>query len=290
MQENNLPNCFVIMPFSSTTSEHSEVYWTNLYKNFLKPAIEQTGLYTVHRSKARTGDILRQIIRDLVFSPLVVADLTDGNPNVYWELGIRQSFRHGTITIAQEGTELPFDLSRKGTLFYFKSDKSRNEEFQKDFKEAINLVSDKDCPPDSEVLEAISGRGTFFEIIQRDEAIRRINGLIEEIKENKNFLDIMREALKKEIHVPLGYSALQYCSLELLLTQRFLDEEPGFYSDARRLYFLVLSTNIAITQYKDDWEKLSDFFRESAINDLINKLVNFSLLLDGVMRKITHAR
>ena len=96
--------------------------------------------------------------------------------------------------------------------------------------------------------------------------------------------------MKKQIHVPLGYSSLQFCFLELLLTQRFLDEDSKFYSDARRLYFLILSTNIAIKQYKDDWEKLTDFFKESAINDLINKLVNFNLLLKSILRKLEHGR
>ena len=74
MLGSNRLDCFVIMPFSSTKSEHTEDYWSNHYQNFLKPAIQQSGLYEVHRSKARTGDILRQIIRDLVFSTLAVAD------------------------------------------------------------------------------------------------------------------------------------------------------------------------------------------------------------------------
>jgi hypothetical protein len=42
------------------------------------------------------------MIHKLVFCDIIVADLADGNVNVYWELGIRQSFRHGTITIIDE--------------------------------------------------------------------------------------------------------------------------------------------------------------------------------------------
>jgi hypothetical protein len=283
-------DCFVIMPFSATIEGHSGDYWTEHFKNFLKPAIEQTGLYEVHRSKPMTGDILKQIIRDLVFSHLVVADLTDSNPNVYWELGVRQSFRHGTVTIAEIGTKLPFDLTRKGTLFYLPKDKSGNDDFLRDFQEAIDKVSNDPCPPDSEVLEAISGRGTFFEVIHRDEAIRRVKGIVEEIRENKNFLDIMKEALIKQVHVPLGYSSMQYCSLELLLTQRFLEEDAQLYSDARRLYFLILSTNSAISQYKDDWAKLTQFFSESGLRNLVDKLDNFNLTLEVILKKLENVR
>jgi hypothetical protein len=44
---------------------------------------------------------------------------TDLNANVIWELGVRQSFDHCTITISEDvGKHLPFDLGVKGTLYY----------------------------------------------------------------------------------------------------------------------------------------------------------------------------
>jgi len=76
--------CFVIMPFSKTTKDHTKSYWTEHFKSFLKPLIEEYPGLEAHRSKALRGDILRQIITDLVVSHVVVADLTDHNPNVYW--------------------------------------------------------------------------------------------------------------------------------------------------------------------------------------------------------------
>jgi len=106
--------CFVIMPFSETTEKHTENYWTEHFEDFLKPLIEECPQLEAYRSKPLHGDILKDIITKLIISPLVVADLTDLNPNVFWELGIRQSFKHGTITIAQEGTKLPFDTLFQG--------------------------------------------------------------------------------------------------------------------------------------------------------------------------------
>jgi hypothetical protein len=35
--------CFVIMPFSETTPEHTEDYWTRHFDTFLKPLIEGSG-------------------------------------------------------------------------------------------------------------------------------------------------------------------------------------------------------------------------------------------------------
>jgi hypothetical protein len=95
---------------------------------------------------------------------MVVADLTDANPNVYWELGVRQSFKHGTVTIAQHGTTLPFDIGAKGTLFYYPENHIEMAEFEKRFRTAIEDCLMRPDRPDSHVLETISGRGTLFEI------------------------------------------------------------------------------------------------------------------------------
>ncbi|MFX1558490.1 MAG: hypothetical protein ACFFC9_14650, partial [Promethearchaeota archaeon] len=76
--------CFVIMPFSKSSENHSEEYWTEHYNNFLKPLIEEVPGIEAHRVDALRGDILRQIITNLVVSHIVVAELTDHNPNVFW--------------------------------------------------------------------------------------------------------------------------------------------------------------------------------------------------------------
>jgi hypothetical protein len=99
---------------------------------------------------------------------IVVADLTDANPNVYWELGVRQSFKHGTITIAEDGTVLPFDLGVKGSLSYFPNNHIKMRAFEKQFDEAITDCLNNPDIPDSHVLETISGRGTLYQILARD--------------------------------------------------------------------------------------------------------------------------
>ncbi len=186
--------CFVIMPFSKTTDEHTEDYWTEHYESFLKPLIEENPNREARRSKAMRGDILREIITDLVVSRVVVADLTDNNPNVYWELGVRQSFKHGTITIAEAGTKLPFDVGGKGTLFYYPKDHLKMGDFHKRFKEAIQDCLANPDRPDSHVLETLSGRRTLFEIFRRDEAIRRLDAVLSECNSN---LDVLKWVIKR---------------------------------------------------------------------------------------------
>ena len=234
--ETKRDTCFVIMPFSKTTEEHGEDYWTEHFETFLKPLIEETPNLEVRRSEALRGDILRQIITDLVTSHVVVADLTDNNNNVYWELGVRQSFKHGTITIAEEGTKLPFDIGVKGTLFYYPKNHLKMKGFIKQFKEAIQDCCSHPDRPDSHVLETISGRGTLFEILQRDEAIRRLDAVLSECSYNlrtlENVINIAQKNPKKTESCQIPTVHFRTMAIELLITNRYLDEKQEFFEAA----------------------------------------------------------
>lgn len=220
------------MPFSQTTAEHTEDYWTKHFEFFLKPLIGECPTLEAHRSKALRGDITRQIITGLVRCPVVVADLTDANPNVYWELGVRQSFMHGTITIAQEGTKLPFDISSKGTLFY-DSDHLDVDDFRKDFKNAIKDCLENPDRPDSHVLETISGRGTLYEIIRRDETLRRLDAVLSECSHNLKVLKAVIEQVQSNQDGPQNRQfttdRFRLWAAELLAASRYVDEDQSFY-------------------------------------------------------------
>ncbi|MCK4478002.1 hypothetical protein KAU88_05700 [Candidatus Bathyarchaeota archaeon] len=237
--------CFVIMPFSQTSKEHTEEYWTRHFKSFLKPLIEESREVKAYRSEPLRGDVLKQIITELVISPIVVADLTDRNPNVFWELGVRQSFKHGTITVAEIGTEIPFDMTVKGVLFYYPKNHIKNAEFSKRFKTAVGDCLSHPDTPDSHVLETISGRGTLYQILRRGEALRRVEGLIIETEWNESVINSLYEVIKEKGRIPTW--RLQSCSLELLMTHRYLEEDPIFYKFARKWYTWICTTNEQLT-------------------------------------------
>jgi len=76
--------CFVIMPFSVTHSCTTR-QWTNIYTNLFKKTVEEDELgYECRRSSATRGSIIKGIIGELDSSYVVLADLTDQNPNVFY--------------------------------------------------------------------------------------------------------------------------------------------------------------------------------------------------------------
>lgn len=227
--------CFVIMPFSKTSDYHTEEYWTKQFEDFVKPIIESHSL-TAYRSSPLRGDVLRQIITDLVTAPLVIADLTDANPNVYWELGVRQSFKHCTITIAENGTTLPFDLGIKGTLFYFPKNHLKMGGFRNKLSAAINDCLKNPAIPDSHVLETISGRGTLYQILMKDEAIRKLNAVLNEIKNNSSYLKYVEDTYKENSNrrkegkgVTYITFRLRVSTLDHLIVNRYIDAPDNFY-------------------------------------------------------------
>ena len=280
--------CFVIMPFSKTTDEHTQEYWTAHFESFLKPLIEENPKLEARRSQALRGDVLRQINPDLVISPVVVADLTDNNSNVYWELGVRQSFKHGTVTIAREGTELPFDLGAKGTLFYDPPNYLKMTNFRRLFKEAIEDCIVHSERPDSHVLEAISGRGTLFEIFRRDEAIRRLEAVVLECAANSTILEaaVARAQYNQQNPTkPRTFTTLRFetSATELLITTRYVDEDPDFYLDAKQYSLAIMSINHYLNRWEDHQKDTEKWLLEKANP-------NTAPLIQGFRKKAIAAR
>ena len=110
---------YVIMPFGN----NNEYLGGNLESDFVYHEIIKPAVKLVLGNPETEPNIIREIVRNrpglinesiinaLLNSDLVIADITGRNPNVFMELGIRYSLRNKiTIMIAQEGTEIPFNI------------------------------------------------------------------------------------------------------------------------------------------------------------------------------------
>jgi hypothetical protein len=133
------------MPFSPTDS-CSESEWTEIFERVIKPSVEQADLdYTCLRSRATRGNIVASIMESLRDAYVVVADLTDQNPNVFYELGVRHVLQDRTILIAQHRRYIPFDLQAYANHVY----DWRTPEGIAAFREKIReLLTDVDEAPD----------------------------------------------------------------------------------------------------------------------------------------------
>ena len=104
-------DCFIICPIDS---EGSEVRSRSdkLLKHLFKPVLVDLGYNPIRADQIdKVGNITSQIIDLLVKAPLVIADLSGHNPNVFYELGIRHTIRKPYIQVIAKGDRLPFDVA-----------------------------------------------------------------------------------------------------------------------------------------------------------------------------------
>jgi hypothetical protein len=110
--------CFIICPIGkpdSETRERADI----VLKTLLEPAVSELGLEAVRADHIELpGLITKHVIDYLYEAPLVIADLTDANPNVFYELGIRHALGKPAIHIIDANGSLPFDLQGMRTIIF----------------------------------------------------------------------------------------------------------------------------------------------------------------------------
>ena len=110
--------CFVAMPYGNTDQEKRE--FNRVYNLLIKTAAADLGMDCVRSDiDGKGGHILNNVIEDLADSDIVVADLTNLNWNVAYELGMRHVMhKTGTVLICKKTTPLPFDVQSLNVFSY----------------------------------------------------------------------------------------------------------------------------------------------------------------------------
>ncbi|MCK5129893.1 MAG: hypothetical protein KAQ68_08580 [Clostridiales bacterium] len=169
------PTVFVIMPFSE---EYLKIF------DFLKKKLRDT--YNITNGDTdNMQSIMKDVVNGINDSDFILADLTEVNANVYYELGIAHALRRKVITITQKIDELPFDLkgyrSIKYSLNFAYADK-----FISDIKEALDKGVAGDVEFSNPVIDYIEGVKTEVVIIENAQ-------LEKKSEDDKGFIDLIFE-------------------------------------------------------------------------------------------------
>lgn len=105
--------CFVIMPFDTAFDDP--------FEHAIRAAAEGRG-YRCHRADQTAGtlNLIHEMIHHIYEAAVVVADLTEQNANVLYELGVAHSSspHNKTVMIARRGFDIPFDIGPYHVLQY----------------------------------------------------------------------------------------------------------------------------------------------------------------------------
>jgi len=109
--DDSQPVAFIAMQFSDT--------YDDVYDDAIKPLVQEIGYEPVRVDEiSQPGIILNDIWGQITESSVVIAEVTEPNPNVYYEIGVAHALGKPTILLAQRGTSLPFDLGPHRCIFY----------------------------------------------------------------------------------------------------------------------------------------------------------------------------
>ncbi len=105
------PRAFVAMPFHEP--------FNSMYREVIQPEGERAGLEVIRVDElTRPGIIFEDIRRQISESKVVIAEITDPNQNVFYELGYAHALNKPTILLARRGRDLPFDIRSYRVIFY----------------------------------------------------------------------------------------------------------------------------------------------------------------------------
>lgn len=111
---------FVAMPFKDE--------FKDVYEKAIQAAIFEIGMKCIRvDEQVFTGPIMVKIDDNILKANVIVTELTEYNPNVFYELGLAHGYNKKVIMLTQDISKIPFDLRHlrivkyeKGALAIFK--------------------------------------------------------------------------------------------------------------------------------------------------------------------------
>ena len=109
--------CFIITPIGDD-SDPIRRHIEGIIDAAITPALAEKYQIVVAHKISEPGSITKQVISEIYNAKLVIANITNRNPNVMYELALRHAIGKSVITIAEKGTPLPADIVSQRTIFY----------------------------------------------------------------------------------------------------------------------------------------------------------------------------
>jgi hypothetical protein len=106
-----LDTCFVMMPFGP--------WYDRYYQDIYVPAIKDAGFEPIRADELfTTGSVVEQIWEQIEKSKVLLADLTEKNPNVFYELGLAHAAKKPVVFTAGHVEDVPFDIRHLRVIVY----------------------------------------------------------------------------------------------------------------------------------------------------------------------------
>lgn len=114
--------CFIITPIGEDGSperKHADA----MLKHLIGPVLSEAGMSVIRADTiSKPGHITKQVVEHIAFCELCITDLSFGNQNAHYELGIRHALKRPSVQIIRKGDKIPFDIQQGRTIIIDTSD------------------------------------------------------------------------------------------------------------------------------------------------------------------------
>jgi hypothetical protein len=146
--------CFVVMPISDPEG-YDHGHFRRIFEDLLRPACERAGYFAVRADDVYEANLIHlDILRRLLESPMVLCDLSSRNPNVLFELGLRQAFDRPVVLIQELGTAPIFDIALLRVTPYRRA-RVYDEVLEDQSRIAEAIIATKEAASGSQSLNSI---------------------------------------------------------------------------------------------------------------------------------------
>lgn len=109
---------FVISPIGAAGSDDYTRFLLSL-DYIVKKALPEDAWYVIRADFESSPDsITSKVVSRIIESELIVADLSDHNPNVFYELAVAHGYKRPVVHIMADGQRPPFDVVDQRVIFY----------------------------------------------------------------------------------------------------------------------------------------------------------------------------
>lgn len=146
-----MKTCFFIAPIGEEGSDTRRRSDQTL-NYIVRPILDAEEIEVVRADEMPDpGLVTSQIIQKIVDDDLVVADLTDANPNVFYELAIRHGVGKPFIQLIEKGQKIPFDVAGVRTIPVVLDDLDGHAATKKEFEAQVKSILDGKNPVSSPI-------------------------------------------------------------------------------------------------------------------------------------------
>ena len=189
---NKKEKCFVMMPFTTPDIYDDDGHFDKIYKQIFVPAIKKAGYepYRVDENKI-CDSIIDKIFDAVSTAPMALCDLSSKNPNVLYELGLRQAYDLPVVLVQDDVTDRIFDVSGISTVTY------NNHRLVENVDEAIKSICEaieQNTKQGRTLAKIVKAKSASFESVKvsEDDNINfLLNAILDDVQEikRKNFND-----------------------------------------------------------------------------------------------------